>query len=654
MKKINYAEYLDKVHGCFIGKAVSGTIGAPFEGVKMPMELEFSPDLIDLTLPNDDLDLQVLWLDVVAQKGINFTSYDLLDRFVNYCRYAPGEYAVMRKNYNKGIYPPLSGKFCNDYYTEGMGCPIRSEIWACLSVGNPSLACELAGRDGCLDHYGESIIAECFMASIEALAFFESDIPTLIDKALTCIPSQSKFCGLVNDVVGWCKNSGNMKEVLSKILYKYGHPDCTNMFQNMGITIAALLLGECDIIKTTMLALNCGFDTDCTCATSGALIGLIRGAEYLEKHHGFDNITYALKVDSVRRSNKISDLAEDIALIGAEFTKDANKEAEMSGIPENTPKFEKEIAHLTADFSYENDYPSFGIGESRKVTITFSNTTGRDMKLFCSLKIPAFVLCDRSEFDVEVKAKGNTSVTICTSIPTDAKIINDRNIFELSVKDEVSDEENTFKFGISGAVPWKVAGPIWRTEPISTTEKLKQFGHYSKFMETSLIEGNRTDKTRHFHLNFATDTETEFLTENECFAKLDESKYIPCRERLFNAHEDSFRLSDVFSFRGPCVAYFMREIPSAEEQKVFIQVGYTTPFALYLNGEKIASRDNCDNWTAENVHVCDVMLKAGVNRLTFRVTRTNDDAKFNVTFAKGAACAEHIVYLSSINPREFI
>ena len=100
-------------------------MGAPFEGVKMPLELPFRREMIDTMLPNDDLDLQVLWLDVVEKYGADFTSYDLQKRFCEYCDYNPGEYAIMRKNYNRGIYPPLSGKFCNDFYTTGMVSGLR-------------------------------------------------------------------------------------------------------------------------------------------------------------------------------------------------------------------------------------------------------------------------------------------------------------------------------------------------------------------------------------------------------------------------------------------------------------------------------------------------------------------------------------------------
>ena len=81
MKTLDYQHYLDKVYGAFLGKTVVGTMGAPFEGVKMPLELPFRREMIDTMLPNDDLDLQVLWLDVVEKYGADFTSYDLQKRF---------------------------------------------------------------------------------------------------------------------------------------------------------------------------------------------------------------------------------------------------------------------------------------------------------------------------------------------------------------------------------------------------------------------------------------------------------------------------------------------------------------------------------------------------------------------------------------------
>lgn len=108
MRKIAYKDYFDKVYGCMIGKCVSGTAGAPYEGMKQHLNLHFTAEEADTTLPNDDLDLQVLWLEVLEKKGICVTSDDLAEIFLERCPYCPGEYAVFKKNYRRHIHPPRS------------------------------------------------------------------------------------------------------------------------------------------------------------------------------------------------------------------------------------------------------------------------------------------------------------------------------------------------------------------------------------------------------------------------------------------------------------------------------------------------------------------------------------------------------------------
>ena len=109
-------------------------------------------------------------------------------------------------------------------------------------------------------------------------------------------------------------------------------------------------------------------------------------------------------------------------------------------------------------------------------------------------------------------------------------------------------------------------------------------------------------------------------------------------------------MGDLFGFRGPCAAYVSRIIECEEDMELFLNVGYSSPFALYLNGELIAKRDNFDNWTAENVHIDGVKLKKGENKLALRMTRANADAKYNVTFCLGMTCCEQLVGLKSKNP----
>lgn len=656
-RTISYEKFLDKVYGCFIGKAISGNIGAPYEGVKMPMKLAFTKQMVDCDRPNDDLDLQVLWLEVAEKKGAGFRAYDLLESFCKNCDYSPGEYAIMRKNYERGIYPPYSGKFCNDYYTEGMGCPIRSEVWGCLAVGNMELASEFASRDGQIDHYGESIWAERFLAALECEAFFEEDLFILIQKALMVLPKDSAFRELVCYVVELCEKYKDIEIVRTKFLFRYGHPDCTNLYQNMAITIAALLLGENDIIKTSMLALNCGFDTDCTCATAGAIVGLLRGADELKRAYDIDEVTYALGVRCERRSNKVFDLAEDIAKLAVQFTKDVNLDVCIGGAPEVHYLFEQ-IPDIRFEACYEDMDPSITLGGSRRVFAKFINNTNQTVKLEGSFHPETNVVCDIENFTISISKNSEVTIPIILTLPKDVECVYDTNMIDVIAKSNNTIVLNS-AFGICGAVPWKLCGPFWRTEPIITTEKIMkyiddEFPYNQIVLNESKHEGNRTDKKRHFHLNFEPDLEMKYIDERELFTPLTTeyagNVYEQC---LVQIPEDSFCMKDFFGFQGPCTVYLSRIIVMEQDMESCLQVGYSCPFKLFLNRELLAQKDGCDNWTAENVHLENVWLRKGENRLVIRMTRVNEDAKMNVTFSEGRTCATHRVGFISKNPYKY-
>ena len=176
MYQISYEKFLDKVHGGWYGKCLGGAAGAPVEGVKKLIPVNDFTEIFNPDLPNDDLDLQLLWLDVLEEKGPLINSCDLADAWVKKCWYPFSEYGYFLKNYMRGIKPPYSGILNNSFFMEGMGCPIRSEIWGMISAGNPCLAAEYAYMDATLDHGGNSVYAEQFLAAIESLAFFETDI----------------------------------------------------------------------------------------------------------------------------------------------------------------------------------------------------------------------------------------------------------------------------------------------------------------------------------------------------------------------------------------------------------------------------------------------------------------------------------------------
>ena len=280
MADINLDVFRDKVLGCWAGKNIGGTAGAPFEGKMGPHDITFYTHKIDGDpIPNDDLDLQLIWLSALEK---HFSPYQLTPRIMGQLWYdhiiGPwNEYAICVKNISHGFYPPLSGVVNNDHWKWSNGAWIRSEIWACCFPGSPDEAIQLAWLDACCDHNGEGIYAEMFTAALESAAFVESDVQTLIDIALARIPADSRIAravGIARKYYREGKTWMEAREALiedSKDLGKFQAP-C-----NVAFAVVGLLWGEGDLGKTVCTAVNCGDDTDCTAGTAGAVIGIIKG-----------------------------------------------------------------------------------------------------------------------------------------------------------------------------------------------------------------------------------------------------------------------------------------------------------------------------------------------------------------------------------------
>ena len=62
--KLNFNEYKDKVYACWTGKNIGGTIGGPYEGKREVLDVKGFATKSGEPLPNDDLDLQLVWLHV--------------------------------------------------------------------------------------------------------------------------------------------------------------------------------------------------------------------------------------------------------------------------------------------------------------------------------------------------------------------------------------------------------------------------------------------------------------------------------------------------------------------------------------------------------------------------------------------------------------
>lgn len=272
--KSQTAIFEDKIYACWQGKNVGGTLGVPYEGETGPLNLTFYDPVPDHPLPNDDLDLQLVWLHhLLNNLSKTVTPETFAAAWRNHVQFPWDEYGVTLRNQYYGLKGAALGSTDN-YFGEGMGAAIRSEIWACLAPGDPQRAAAFAWCDAVVDHCGDGVWAEVFFAAVESAAFVESDPKALIRIGLKFLPADSRLRQAIIDTVSWWDAGKNWEKVRQNIVSKYHTGNFTHVVPNVAITLLGWLAGK-DFGDALCIAVNCGLDTDCTGATLGSILGII-------------------------------------------------------------------------------------------------------------------------------------------------------------------------------------------------------------------------------------------------------------------------------------------------------------------------------------------------------------------------------------------
>ncbi len=271
------AALYDKIYACWLGKNIGGTLGTPVEGRMEIMNLTWYPRLDpNGALPNDDLDLQLLNLHAMEQYGTRVGAADIAAEWTEHCYFPWDEYGHAGTAMRLGFKPPFSGVFDN-HFTNCMGSPIRSEIWAAVAAGKPKLAAYFAWQDAVVDHAGgEGVFGEIFNAALEAAAYESNDVPALIREALTYIPETSRVHGAVSLMLAEFEKGTDLLDARATVLAAYGSHNFTDAPQNIAFGLAGLLWGK-DFEDAILKVVNLGYDTDCTVATCGAILGILHG-----------------------------------------------------------------------------------------------------------------------------------------------------------------------------------------------------------------------------------------------------------------------------------------------------------------------------------------------------------------------------------------
>ena len=294
MIKFNNASLKDRIYACWLGKNIGGTMGTPYEGGREVLDIQGFVTKPGEVLPNDDLDLQLVWMMACEQLGPNrVNSHVLGEYWLGYVSPNWNEYGIGKSNMRLGLLPPLSGQYHNEW-KDSNGAWIRTEIWACMAPGCPDVAIKYACEDASVDHgMAEGTYAAIFVAAVEAAAFVVKDIRRLIEIGLSKIPANCRVARSVKLCCDCYDKGIDWKETRAKIVEDSADLGWFEAPANVAYVILGLLYGEGDFKKSMILAINCGDDTDCTGATIGSIMGIMGGTAFIPKdwsEHLGDNI----------------------------------------------------------------------------------------------------------------------------------------------------------------------------------------------------------------------------------------------------------------------------------------------------------------------------------------------------------------------------
>jgi hypothetical protein len=280
----------DKIAGGWAGKMIGVTYGAPTEfraqGKIFEDSINWKPSDIKGSMWQDDIYVQLTFLMSMDKYGIDAPAKKFQEMFAK-AGY-PLWHANMqaRKNYYDSIFAPASGSPEYNLHADDIDFQIEADYIGFMCPGMPNSASAIAEKIGHIMNYGDGVYGGVFVAALYSEAYFESDIPKIIDKALLSIPQESDYYKTIQDVIRLHKQfPSDWQSAWKELENKYGDVHICAAGSTFNIDaklngayiVMGLLYGEGDPAKTLEISTRCGQDSDCNPSNAMAVLGVIKG-----------------------------------------------------------------------------------------------------------------------------------------------------------------------------------------------------------------------------------------------------------------------------------------------------------------------------------------------------------------------------------------
>ena len=286
----------DKIAGGWAGKMIGVTYGAPTEFRAQCKTFEdsikWTPKDIQGSKWQDDVYVQLTFLMTMDQYGTDAPAKKFQELFAKAGYQLWHANMQARKNYFDSIFPPQSGSPEYSMHADDIDFQIEADYLGFMCPGIPQTATRMADKIGHIMNYGDGVYGGIFVAALYCEAFFESNITTLVNKAIRSIPEKSAYHAIVQDVIEYHKQYPKDWRAAWKALQtKWGKIDICGAGNDFNIDAKlngafitmGLLYGDGDPLKTMEITTRCGQDSDCNPSNAMAVLGVMKGFSGLPK-----------------------------------------------------------------------------------------------------------------------------------------------------------------------------------------------------------------------------------------------------------------------------------------------------------------------------------------------------------------------------------
>ena len=122
---------------------------------------------------------------------------------------------------------------------------MRAAICGMIAPGDARLAAELAWRDGCISHVNNGILGEIFNAVMVSLAYVETDIRTVLEKAMSIIPKDSEYFHVIDFAYKLSLIHISMGPLTNIAIFLRANPDLIEKIDKISLMGGTTLIGRC-------------------------------------------------------------------------------------------------------------------------------------------------------------------------------------------------------------------------------------------------------------------------------------------------------------------------------------------------------------------------------------------------------------------------